>query len=432
MQLDIASFRVRRVEFGRGTRLEGDVLHVDREELVDLVREDARIATVELELVEPGESARIIHVCEAIEPRRKVAGPGACYPGIMGPVDTVGSGTTHRLDGVAVVVSAEYPPLLKTGVGAARESILDMTGPGALSPLTSVRNIVLSLRVAPGNSLADCHQSIQRAGFKVAHRLAQVTDGCEPVRVERFELGGAVEGLPRVLYLHQVLTQLNVPVPSFTWYGMPITDWMPAWAHPNEVLDGALVPSALGGGAIRPTAWEHVNHPLLARLYAEHGKSLDFRGMILHRTRFETFEQKQLSANQAAKLAASLGAEGAIITWVGAGNAFIEGMLTAQALERVGIKAVFMTYEHGGKDGREQPLMFSVPEADALVSVGSLDRPIVLPAVDRVVGGPDLNVNPEAGLTRLPSAAPIALDWYLPLASAVDHWGFGTQACAAF
>src|SRR5262249_12414419 len=148
-------------------------------------------------------------------------------------------------------------------------------------------------------------------------------------------------------------------------------------------------------------------------------------GVIFHRTRFETFEEKQLTANQAAKLARMIGAEGAILTWIGAGNAFIEAMLTTQVLEREGIRTVLMTYEHGGKEGVEAPLMFTVPEADAIVSTGSLDRPITLPPVHRAVGGRDLNVNPEAGDERLPATGEIPLNWALPLLSAVDHWGFG-------
>jgi glycine reductase len=227
-------------------------------------------------------------------------------------------------------------------------------------------------------------------------------------------------------------TQLNLPAPYVTWYGSSITDWMPLWVHPNEILDGALLSGTAGKDAVRPTSWEHVNNPVIERLYAAHGRDLEFAGVILHRTRFEVFEEKQLSANQAAKLAKLMGAQGAIVTWIGAGNAFIEAMLTVQALEREGIKAVFMTYEHGGKEGLEAPLMFTVPEADAIVSVGSLDRPITLPPVDRVVGGQDLNLNPEAGDERIPAAGEIKLDWYLPVLSGIDHWGFGKQTCVEY
>ncbi|HKZ79391.1 MAG TPA: glycine/sarcosine/betaine reductase component B subunit [Pyrinomonadaceae bacterium] len=432
MQLDIGSFSVNEIVFGGETRLDEDVLKVSRTELRQLVGEDLRIADVEVDFVKPGESARVVHVCDAIEPRIKVSGPGGCYPGVVAPVATVGKGVTHRLRGMSVVISAEYPRLLETGTGAAQEAILEMTGPGALGPLSQLINLVISIKLASGHSLAEYHQAVRMAGFKVAEHLGQTTKERSPTEIDRYELSPVKPGLPRVVHIHQSLTQLNLPVPFITWYGSYVTDWMPLWAHPNEILDGALLPGAQGGHAVKPTSWEHVNNPVIEHLYKAHGKDLDFAGVIFHRTRFEVFEEKQLSANQAAKLAKLMGAQGAIITWIGAGNAFIEAMLTVQALEREGIKAVLMTYEHGGKEGLEAPLIYTVPEADAVVSVGSLDRPIILPRVDRVVGGHDLNIKPEAGDERIPAAEEIKLDWYLPVLSAVDHWGFGKQTCVEY
>jgi len=432
MQLDIGSFSVNEIVFGGETRLDEDVLKVSRTELQQLIREDLRIAEVEVDFVKPGESARVIHVCDAIEPRIKVSGPGGCYPGVLAPVTTVGDGITHRLLGMSVVISAEYPRLLETGTGAAQEAILEMTGPGALGPLSRLINLVISVKLASGHSLAEYHQTVRMAGFKVAEHLGRTTQGRSPIEFDRYELSPVKPGLPRVVYIHQSLTQLNLPVPFITWYGSYVTDWMPLWAHPNEILDGALLPGAQGGHAVKPTSWEHVNNPVVERLYKAHGKDLDFAGVIFHRTRFEIFEEKQLSANQAAKLAKLMGAQGAIITWIGAGNAFIEAMLTVQALEREGIKAVLMTYEHGGKEGLEAPLIYTVPEADAVISVGSLDRPMLLPRVDRVVGGLDLNIKPEAGDERIAAGEEIRLDWYLPVLSAVDHWGFGKQTCVEY
>jgi glycine reductase complex component B subunit alpha and beta len=432
MQLELQTFPVNKIEFDGETRLDGDLLKVSRAELQDLLQVDPRIAAVEIEIVRVGESARIVHVCDAIEPRIKVSGSGGCYPGVLGPVETVGSGITNRLDGMSVVVSAEYPRLLETGTGAAQEAIIEMDGPGALSPLSRVINLVVSINFTSGHSAADYHQAVRTAGFKVAERLARTTIDQTPASRKKYELSPVESPLPRVVYINQSLSQLNLPVPFITWYGSYVSDWMPLWAHPNEILDGALLPGAQGGHAVKPTSWEHVNNPLIERLYQSHGKELDFAGVIFHRTRFEVFEEKQLSANQAAKLAKLLKADGAIVTWIGAGNAFIEAMLTVQALERAGIKAVLMTYEHGGKEGLEAPLMYTVPEADAVVSIGSLDRPIVLPPVERAVGGNDLSVKPEAGDKRIAATGEIQLDWYLPLQSAVDHWGFGTQTCVEY
>jgi sarcosine reductase len=432
MRLDVAVFPIDQVLFDQQTRLEGHTLRVNREELRQLIEADPRIAEVEIELVCPGERVRVIHVCDAIEPRLKVEGPGVCYPGILGAVDTVGRGVTHKLSRFSVVISAEYPRLIETGVGAAYEAILDMSGPGALGPLSQITDLVLAIKLAPGHSVADYHQAVRMAGFKAAHLLAQTTLEASPSHWQHYELTPTQPNLPKVVYVHQFLTQLNLPTPYTTWYGMHITDWMPFLAHPNEIIDGALLPGAFGGLAVKPSSWEYVNNPVVEQLYQLHGEILHFIGVIIHRTRFETFEEKQLSANQAAKLAKLMGAQGAIISWVGAGNAFIETMLTVQALEREGIKTVLMTYEHGGKQGTEAPLLFTVPEADAIISVGSLDRPITLPRVDRVVGGEELNIDPEASDRRIPADGEIQLDWRLPVISAIDHWGFGKQTCLEY
>ena len=429
MRLDIATFPVSRITLdgSSSTRLEGTELRVGRQQLRQMITSDVRLADPSVEVIEPGESARVVHFCDAIEPRIKVAGEGACYPGLLGSVETVGNGRTHRLGGMAVILSAEYPTK-GSGVGAAHEAVLEMSGPGALSQLSHTLNLVLSVKFADGFGQTEYHEALRGAGFRVAKFLAQLSVEKEPAQVDTFELA-PVQGLPKVVYIHELLTHVSLPVPYLYWYGRAITDWMPFWAHPNEFLDGALLPNALGAYSAKPSSWEHVNHPVIQRLYKQHGKTLNFAGVIVQRTRFETFEEKQLSANQASKLAQLMGAQGAIISWTGAGNAFIEGMLTAQALERLGIKTVFMTYEHGGKEGTESPLMFTVPEADAIVSLGSLDRRITLPAVQRAIGDTTLNLDREVGPERVPATGELKLDWYLPIASGLDHWGAGTQIC---
>jgi sarcosine reductase len=432
MQLDVGSFLVSDIAFGSKTEFREGLLTVNRDELQQMILADPRVIDAELEIAKPGESVRVIHVCDAIEPRIKALGAGGCYPGVLGPVETVGRGVTHRLRGMAVVLSVEYPRLIESGTGAAYEAILDMSGPGALSALSQTLNLVLVLRLGEGYAAADYHQAVKMAGFKVSEALAETLKGMKPPHLRRYELGPVDSGLPKVVYIHQTLTQLNLPAPYITWYGSYMTDWMPFWAHPNEILDGALLPGAFGGFAVKPTSWEHVNNPLIERLYDLHGEELEFSGVIIQRTRFETFEEKELSANQAAKLARLMKADGAIVTWIAAGNAFMEGMLTVKALEQERIKTVFMTYEHGGKQGVEAPLMYTVPEADAIISIGSLDRPISLPPVERVIGGVDLSVNPEASDERIPAAGEINLDWYLPVVSAVDHWGFGRQTCVEY
>src|SRR5207245_11758927 len=139
-------------------------------------------------------------------------------------------------------------------------------------------------------------------------------------------------------------------------------------------------------------------NPALAALYARHGKDGDWVGSIIARTRWGALREKQLSAYQSVKLAQMLRADGALVTWNHGGNDLIEVMLTIQGLERAGIKTVFLTIESDIKVVRmvpelaetgshEPPLLFSVPEADAIVSTGTLAPASALSAVARAVGG---------------------------------------------
>ena len=61
-------------------------------------------------------------------------------------------------------------------------------------------------------------------------------------------------------------------------------------------------------------------------------------------------------------------------------------MLTLQACEKKGVQTVLLTPEWGGKNGSELPLVFSLPEAKAIVSTGSQEREAKLPKPRKVIG----------------------------------------------
>jgi glycine reductase len=118
----------------------------------------------------------------------------------------------------------------------------------------------------------------------------------------------------------------------------------------------------------------------------EHGKRLNFLAVILERLNFPTEDGKYVAATATAKMAQLLGADDVIITWHCFGNPFVDTMLTVQACTRRGIKTVLITPEHGGTEGTDLPLVFSVPEAIAMVSTGGADRRIELPVPAKVIG----------------------------------------------
>ncbi len=388
MKLELASFPVTDVQFTKQTRYNDQVLEVDKEELVKLVLQDKRIASAELDVAFPGEQTRIVLVRSQGEPRIKISGSGCVFPGILGPVETVGDGRTHRLSGVVVTTCADYRPTILSGTGAPIAGLLDMWGPGAqVTPFASLINVVLLLKLVDGVTELEAHTAIESAGCRLGQRLAETTRDKIPADMEVFELAEVNSSLPRVVYILTVLTEASLPHSGTAFYGVPIRDSLPIFLHPNEFFDGVLTRDARQGHTDIPTNWHWMNHPVVLKLLREHGKRLNFLGVILQKTFFESERSKQVAAACASQMARVLGAEGAIITRTSMSGANMEDVvLTVQACERKGIKTVFITPEHSGPEGTELPLMLYVPEATAMVDTGSTDLVIKLPKPTKVIG----------------------------------------------
>ena len=93
MRLEHGTFPVGRVSFGSHTRLEGDHLEIDRGELEGLASLDGRIPWTSIDIVRPGDSARLINIRDMYQPQIKVEGDGVVYPGVCGrPATSVGEG----------------------------------------------------------------------------------------------------------------------------------------------------------------------------------------------------------------------------------------------------------------------------------------------------------------------------------------------------
>jgi glycine reductase complex component B subunit alpha and beta len=434
MKLDLADFPVREIRFGNSYRYESGRLTVDREDLARIVSRDERIAAARFETVEPGEHARIIGVRDVVEPRAKFGAQGQVFPGTIGPVESVGSGVTHRLSGMTVIATAHYEGTIRAGTGVQRSAMLDMWGPGAqASRFSNYSHLVLILRLKQGLGEFDAHLAIQRAEFAVARRIAQITQGAKPQNVERFELSQD-ESLPRVILIQGCITNGGQPHSGVSYYGLPIRESLATWIHPNELLDGAMTTNTTRGIGYYPTTWDWQNHPLALELYRQQAAGrLRFAGMIIERISYDTIQGKEVVAHNTAQLAAHAKADAALITWLGSGNAFVEVMLTIRACERRGIKTTLVSYEYGGRDGVDSPLLYYVPEANAVVSTGSRDRWIELPEAEKVVGPYDqIQVLTYPGAPSSPASAALILDARDMIIGGVDIWGSGAIRCEAF
>ncbi len=434
MRLEMANFPITRVRLGSSPRYQNGSLEVDQEELIALVLQDKRVEEASLAVVVPGEKVRVTGIRDVVEPRVKVQGEGQVFPGILGPVAPVGDGRTHRLSGMAVLAAAEYEGTIRAGLGVQRSAILDMWGPGAdISRFSSLINLVLSLRLVRGLPEMEAHTAIQRAECEVAKRLAETTTGQEPHEVEVFDLSETDPSLPSVVLVQGCLTDSHHVHSGVSYYGMPIRDSLATVIHPNELLDGVMTVNTTRGIGYFPTTWDWQNHPLVLGLYHDHSKHLNFAGFILERIRFQTYQGKEVIAHNTAQLAATLKADAALVTWLGSGNAFVDVMLTIRACEKRGIKTVLVTYEYGGKNGVDSPLLYYVPEANAVVSTGSRDRWVELPEPERVVGPYEqISILSYPGAPVANAKGSLSLDARDMIIGGVDNWGRQTWRCRAY
>jgi sarcosine reductase len=434
MRLELADYPVKEIRLGRTFEYRAGTLVIDRTALEEMILRDPRIAEASLAVVCPGDEVRITGIRDIVEPRVKASGNGQVFPGILGPVEAVGAGRTHRLSGMAVIATAAYEGTVRAGLGVQRSALLDTWGAGAAaSKFGGLLHLVLIMKLRDGLSELDAHTAIQTAEFLVARRLAETTIGTEAAKVEVFDLSQRHADLPNVVLIQGCLTDDHHVHSGVSYYGLPIRESLSTVVHPNELLDCAMAVNTTRGIGYFPITWDWQNHPMMLSLYRDHGRRLNFGGTILQRIRYETFHGKEVIAQNAAQMAATLGAQGAVVTWLGSGNAFVDVMLTVRACERRGIATVLVTYEYGGKDGVDSPLLFYVPETDAVVSTGSRDRWLELPEAQRLVGPYDrVQILSYPGAPVAQAQGKLTLDARDMVIGGVDNWGKESWICNAY
>jgi len=432
--LELATFPVKALQFGSVSSYSGSTLQVSERELTAGVLRDPRIISADLAIVHPGESVRVTGIRDVVEPRVKVESEAQVFPGITNPVIPVGGGRTNRLSGMSLVTAAEYEGVIRTGTTAQRSAILDMKGPGAEhTTFSRFLNLVLTLRLPSDLPEFQAHQAIQCAEYRAAQNLAETTTGKEPESVHTHDLSPNRSGLPKAVLVIGSITEGEHLPSGVGYYGLPIRESLSTIVHPNELIDGAVTGNTIKTVSYYPTTWDWQNHPLSFGLAREHGHSLDFAGVILQRIRFETFQEKEVAAHNAAQVAQALEADVALVTWLGSGNAFLEVMLTVHSLEKKGIQTVLVTYEYGGKHGTDSPLLFYDASADAVISTGSRDTPVELPAVERVVGAYDqLRVLNYPGAPYVSASDPMTLDATDAIIGGIDLWGGRDLGCQLY
>lgn len=397
MRLELHKVKITDIRFGDTTGLDHGVLTIDKGELQGLLEQDKRLAGVEIALARPGEKCRILQVADVVEPRAK---SGEDIEGALGSAGThqgTGEGTTWVLQGAAIVLcDSRKKGEEDTTSMDPRDHIIDMHGPGSeISHYGKTFNIVILPKQKERTNALDYQAALKIAGLKTAHYLAATAGDVAPDDIEIYdlppltEITQGIEDLPRVAYIFQVISLQYEPIPGEpVFFGSQAGEIMPTILHPNQVLDGAVT-SALPGLNVQ-TYWFQ-NHPIIKELYRRHGKDLCFTGVIATTAPNNVLDFDRM-ANIAARLAKEvLGAEGVVLTKTGGGAPELAMARTAQRCEQLGMKTAIAML-HMGADIKDikygASTIFSMPEVDAIVSMGFPFSKLALPPVERVIGNP--------------------------------------------
>ncbi len=385
MRLEIGKIFIKDLQFGPETKVENGVLYVNKEELLNEVSGDERIASIDFDIARPGEEVRIIPVKDVVEPRVKVEGNGGIFPGFISKVDTVGSGRTHVLKGAAVVTTGKI-------VGF-QEGIVDMSGEGAkYTPFSKTNNLVVICEPKEGILQHDHEEAVRTIGFKAATYLGKAGKNVEPDEVKTYETLPLLQQvqqypeLPKVVYVYMLQTQ-GLLHDTYV-YGVDAKKIIPTFIYPTEVFDGAIVSGNCVSACDKNPSYVHMNHPIIEDLYERHGKDFNFLGCVITNENVYLAD-KERSSNMVAKLVEFLGADAAIISEEGFGNPDADLVMNCNKVTAKGVKTVLVTDEYAGQDGMSQSLADSTPKGDAVVTGGNANEVVILPPMKRVIGHVD-------------------------------------------
>ncbi|MCH4889150.1 beta-aspartyl-peptidase [Acidaminobacter sp. JC074] len=382
MRLELGHIIIKDVQFGDVSKVENGTLYVNKAELRDLLLQDDHIAEINIELAKPGESTRITPVKDVIEPRVKVSGNGGIFPGVKNKVKTVGEGRTHVLKGAAVVTAGKI-------VGF-QEGIIDMSGVGAeYTPFSKLNNVVVVIEPKEGLTQYEYEAAARNAGLTAGLYLGELAKELTPDEIEVFETKPLFEQaneypeLPKVGYVYMLQTQ-GLLHDTYV-YGVDAKKIVPTILYPTEVMDGAILSGNCVSACDKNTTYHHLNNPIIKNLYAQHGKEINFMGVII--TNENVFlADKERSSDWTAKLTEYMGLDGAIVSQEGFGNPDTDLIMNCKKVEGKGVKTVIVTDEYAGQDGGSQSLADADKAADAVVTGGNANEVITLPPMDRIIG----------------------------------------------
>ncbi len=121
-KLEIGNFYVKDIVFGGKTSFKNGILTVNKEEAIACVDPDGALKNIELYIIRPGDSVRVMPAKAAVEPRFRPDGRST-FPGFTGPIASCGDGVLYAMKGMSVICCGKY--------GISSDGLIDMSGPAA-------------------------------------------------------------------------------------------------------------------------------------------------------------------------------------------------------------------------------------------------------------------------------------------------------------
>ena len=382
MKLELGKITIKDIQFAEKSEIKDGVLYVSKDDLREVALSEEKIKAADFEVAKPGESVRITPVKDVVEPRIKIEGRGGVFPGFVSGVDTVGSGKTLALKGMAVVTTG---PIVNF-----QEGVIDMSGPGAdYTPFSKTLNLCVVCEPYENVEKHQYESALRMVGLKLAAHIAELAKDLQPEESTVYETPDLLEGmkaypeLPRVAYV-QMLQSQGLLHDTYV-YGVDAKKILPTILYPTESMDGAILSGNCVSACDKNPTYIHENNPIVEDLFAQHGKTINFVAHVI--TNENVFlADKERSSNQTAKLCKMLGLDGVIISEEGFGNPDTDLIMNCKKIEAEGIKTVVVTDEYAGRDGKSQSLADADQAADALVSGGNANELVRLPKLDKVIG----------------------------------------------
>ncbi len=400
MRLTLRYHDVCALDFGP-PKLENGRLSVDADALRAELLTDPRIANVEVQLVDAQENCRIMSIYDVVQPRCKLEPAGADYPGALTGVRASGDGITRVLRGVALTLVAP--------VGGRR--FLNLRPPHVANAATAsfdryagLHHVVVSPTPADGVTGDEWRNTLRiaslRAGVYLAHSVESPPDSEDVL-----ELQPVGDDLPRVAYVYQLHSHQTPTVPGEpVLYGDNVRNLLPTILHPNEVIDGGLLPSY--NGSIAPT-YAVQNNDIVRKLYALHGTHLNFVGVVVYVANQLPAERDRATLMASNLVTYALRADGAVFTKSGGGAPNVDMALIADRCEELGVKTSLMVWETIDEGDTEDTSLFNSDRLDAIVSLGSSHFHFTFDAAERVIGGQGPNTGAELVATSSQSLGAI-------------------------